>query len=76
MAKERRWGSGGGGIVLLLLLLVAAGSICNALPNFQPVSDAHGSAALELFTPVDGSFGRFSLFSVQTPAKTLITLIC
>lgn len=66
MAKEPRWGSGGGGVVLLLLV-AAAGSICNAATNFQPMSDAHRSAAVELFTPVDGSFGRLSIFS-QNPS--------
>ncbi|PKI41131.1 hypothetical protein CRG98_038659, partial [Punica granatum] len=57
MAAEPRWGSGGGAAALLLLLLVAAASICHAASNFLPVSDAHRSAALELFAPVDGSFG-------------------
>lgn len=64
--NEWTWGSGGIGI-MPLLLLVAAASICNAASNFQPVSDAHRSAALELFTPVDGSFGRSSFFS-QKPS--------
>ncbi|KAK4801033.1 hypothetical protein SAY86_021520 [Trapa natans] len=55
MAKGRRWESRGDSIVLMLLI-VAAGSICTSATNFQPVSDAHRSAAVELFTPVDGSF--------------------
>ncbi|XP_022758423.1 dolichyl-diphosphooligosaccharide--protein glycosyltransferase subunit 2-like [Durio zibethinus] len=38
---------------LVLLLFV---SICEAASLFQPISDSHGSAALELFTPDHGSF--------------------
>ncbi|XP_039048357.1 dolichyl-diphosphooligosaccharide--protein glycosyltransferase subunit 2-like [Hibiscus syriacus] len=38
----------------LVLLLVV--SICEAASLFQPVSDSHRSAALELFTPDHGSF--------------------
>ncbi|KAG6719099.1 hypothetical protein I3843_04G177200 [Carya illinoinensis] len=40
------------------LLLVLAISICEAVSIFQPISDSHRSAALELFTPADGSFGN------------------
>ncbi|KAB1223759.1 Dolichyl-diphosphooligosaccharide--protein glycosyltransferase subunit 2 [Morella rubra] len=39
------------------LVLVLAISICEAASIFQPISDSHRSAALELFTPADGSFG-------------------
>ncbi|GKV01830.1 hypothetical protein SLEP1_g14348 [Rubroshorea leprosula] len=42
------------GRFLVLILLV---SICDAASVFQPISDSHRSAALELFTPVNGSFG-------------------
>ncbi|KAE8662521.1 Dolichyl-diphosphooligosaccharide--protein glycosyltransferase subunit 2 [Hibiscus syriacus] len=38
----------------LVLLLVV--SICEAAPLFQPISDSHRSAALELFTLDHGSF--------------------
>ncbi|KAK4748146.1 hypothetical protein SAY87_014732 [Trapa incisa] len=55
MATGRRSGSRGDAIVLLLLI-VAAGSIYTNATNFQPVSDSHRSAAVEIFTPVDGSF--------------------
>ncbi|KAG2719212.1 hypothetical protein I3760_03G257300 [Carya illinoinensis] len=39
------------------LVLVLAISICEAASIFQPISESHRSAALELFTPTDGSFG-------------------
>ncbi|KAI4301082.1 hypothetical protein L6164_034398 [Bauhinia variegata] len=39
------------------LVLFMAFSICDAATVFEPISDSHRSAALELFTPVDGSFG-------------------
>ncbi|XP_054820111.1 dolichyl-diphosphooligosaccharide--protein glycosyltransferase subunit 2-like [Prosopis cineraria] len=41
-----------GGFLALFLAL----SICQAATNFEPISDSHRSAALELFTPIDGSF--------------------
>lgn len=42
----------------LALLLSLSVCICRAA-TFQPISDRHRSAALELFVPIDGSFGRF-----------------
>ncbi|KAK9287577.1 hypothetical protein L1049_015998 [Liquidambar formosana] len=39
------------------LVLILAISICQAVATFQPISDSHRSAALELFAPIDGSFG-------------------
>ncbi|XP_062164007.1 dolichyl-diphosphooligosaccharide--protein glycosyltransferase subunit 2 [Alnus glutinosa] len=39
------------------LVLLLAVSICEAASIFQPISDSHRSAALELFAPTDGSFG-------------------
>nr|XP_048337513.1 dolichyl-diphosphooligosaccharide--protein glycosyltransferase subunit 2 isoform X2 [Ziziphus jujuba var. spinosa] len=39
------------------LVLVLAFTICEAASVFQPISDSHRSAALELFAPVSGSFG-------------------
>ncbi|KAK3193519.1 hypothetical protein Dsin_024829 [Dipteronia sinensis] len=38
------------------LVLILAISICDAASIFQPISDSHRSAALDLFKPVDGSF--------------------
>lgn len=43
-----------GGFLVLALLI----AICEAAFVFQPINDAHRSAALELFTPDDGSFSR------------------
>lgn len=43
-----------GGFLVLFLAI----SICEAASIFQPISDSHRSAALELFSPTDGSFGR------------------
>ncbi|KAK4573124.1 hypothetical protein RGQ29_031192 [Quercus rubra] len=42
-----------GGFLVLFLAI----SICEAASIFQPISDSHRSAALELFSPADGSFG-------------------
>ncbi|XP_031284403.1 dolichyl-diphosphooligosaccharide--protein glycosyltransferase subunit 2 [Pistacia vera] len=39
------------------LVLFFAISICHAASIFQPISDSHRSAALDVFKPVDGSFG-------------------
>ncbi|WRX11226.1 Dolichyl-diphosphooligosaccharide--protein glycosyltransferase subunit Swp1 - like 1 [Theobroma cacao] len=36
--------------------------ICGAASLFQPISDSHRSAALELFTPTHGSFKRKEIF--------------
>ncbi|KAL0459389.1 UNVERIFIED_CONTAM: Dolichyl-diphosphooligosaccharide--protein glycosyltransferase subunit [Sesamum latifolium] len=41
---------------LVVALLVLASSCESAI--FSPVSDSHRSAALELFSPIDGSFGN------------------
>ncbi|KAH7577686.1 hypothetical protein JRO89_XS01G0285000 [Xanthoceras sorbifolium] len=38
------------------LVLILTISICEAASIFQPISDSHRSAALDLFKPVDGSF--------------------
>ncbi|KAF8394261.1 hypothetical protein HHK36_020468 [Tetracentron sinense] len=38
------------------LVLILSLSICQAA-IFRPITDTHRSAALELFTPIDGSFG-------------------
>lgn len=42
--------------LLVLAVLVLAASCESAV--YSPVSESHRSAALELFSPVDGSFGR------------------
>ncbi|EXB88375.1 Dolichyl-diphosphooligosaccharide--protein glycosyltransferase subunit 2 [Morus notabilis] len=42
-----------GGFLVLLSVI----AICEAASVFQPITDAHRSAALELFKPTDGSFG-------------------
>ncbi|KAL5561928.1 hypothetical protein UlMin_031675 [Ulmus minor] len=39
------------------LVLVLVFTICEAASVFQPITDSHRSAALELFVPTDGSFG-------------------
>ncbi|XP_044493603.1 dolichyl-diphosphooligosaccharide--protein glycosyltransferase subunit 2-like isoform X2 [Mangifera indica] len=39
------------------LVLFLAISICHAASIVQPISDSHRSAALDVFKPVDGSFG-------------------
>ncbi|XP_044503292.1 dolichyl-diphosphooligosaccharide--protein glycosyltransferase subunit 2-like [Mangifera indica] len=39
------------------LVLFLAISICHSASIFQPISDSHRSAALDIFKPVDGSFG-------------------
>lgn len=49
-----------GGFLVLLSVIV----ICEAASVFQPITDAHRSAALELFKPSDGSFGRW-IFSLS-----------
>lgn len=43
------------------LVLVLAVAICEAASVYQPITEAHRSAALELFKPVGGSFGRSAL---------------
>ncbi|CAI9288440.1 unnamed protein product [Lactuca saligna] len=37
-------------------LLLAVASICEAAAIFNPISESHKSAAIELFSPADGSF--------------------
>ncbi|CAL9226254.1 unnamed protein product [Arabidopsis halleri] len=44
----------GGGVRFLVLILVVA--ICGAASVFQPISDSHRSAAVDVFVPVDGSY--------------------
>ncbi|KAK9280882.1 hypothetical protein L1049_003773 [Liquidambar formosana] len=39
------------------LVLILTISIWEAVATFHPISDSHRSAALELFAPIDGSFG-------------------
>ncbi|KAG7542064.1 Dolichyl-diphosphooligosaccharide--protein glycosyltransferase subunit Swp1 [Arabidopsis thaliana x Arabidopsis arenosa] len=57
----------GGGVRFLLLILTVA--ICGAASVFQPISDAHRSAALDVFVPVDGSYK--SLEEAYEALKTL-----
>ncbi|XP_061968989.1 dolichyl-diphosphooligosaccharide--protein glycosyltransferase subunit 2-like [Populus nigra] len=57
------------------LVLIVAASICSssfASSIFQPISDCHRSAALELFTPRDGSF--FSLEETYEALRTFEVL--
>lgn len=42
--------------MLLVAALICFASIASAASIFQPISDSHRSAALELFSPADGSF--------------------
>jgi oligosaccharyltransferase complex subunit delta (ribophorin II) len=51
-------GSLEGFLVLIVAALICSSSFASSV--FQPISDSHRSAALELFTPRDGSFFRFS----------------
>ncbi|KAK8658613.1 hypothetical protein V6N13_036816 [Hibiscus sabdariffa] len=44
------------GFLVLVLVLVPVVSICEGASLFQPISDSHRSAALELFTLDHGSF--------------------
>ncbi|KAF2540468.1 hypothetical protein F2Q68_00029619 [Brassica cretica] len=44
-----------GGLARFLVLLLAA-AICGAASVFQPISDSHRSAALDVFVPVNGSY--------------------
>ncbi|KAL0304808.1 UNVERIFIED_CONTAM: Dolichyl-diphosphooligosaccharide--protein glycosyltransferase subunit [Sesamum angustifolium] len=55
---------------LVVALLVLASSCESAI--FSPVSDSHRSAALELFSPIDGSFG--SLEETYEALKTFEVL--
>ncbi|KAJ9169628.1 hypothetical protein P3X46_017795 [Hevea brasiliensis] len=47
----------GGFLVLLVAVLICSASVVSAASIFQPISDSHRSAALELFAPLDASFG-------------------
>ncbi|KAJ7977223.1 dolichyl-diphosphooligosaccharide--protein glycosyltransferase subunit 2-like [Quillaja saponaria] len=51
------------------LVLILAISICQAASVFEPISDSHRSAALELFTATDRSFG--SLEETYQALRTL-----
>ncbi|CAK7346376.1 unnamed protein product [Dovyalis caffra] len=44
----------GGFLVLIVAALIYSSAVASSV--FQPISDSHRSAALELFTPLDGSF--------------------
>lgn len=46
----------GSGLRFLVLILAVA--ICGAASVFQPISDSHRSAAVDVFVPVDGSYKR------------------
>lgn len=56
-----------------LVVLLSIASICSAA-IFNPISDSHRSAALELFTPADGSLKR----SASKPSLNphLMFLLC
>ncbi|KAK8960272.1 Dolichyl-diphosphooligosaccharide--protein glycosyltransferase subunit 2 [Platanthera guangdongensis] len=58
----------GRGIIILLALIWSSLSICTA-SVVRPISEAHRSAALELFVPFDGSFG--SLEDIYASFRTL-----
>ncbi|CAN7109359.1 unnamed protein product, partial [Brassica rapa subsp. narinosa] len=51
------------------LVLILAVTICGAASVFQPISDSHRSAALDVFVPVDGSYK--SLEEAYEALKTL-----
>jgi oligosaccharyltransferase complex subunit delta (ribophorin II) len=57
----------GGNVRFLVLILAVA--ICGAASVFQPISDSHRSAALDVFVPVDGSYK--SLEEAYEALKTL-----
>ncbi|XP_071719741.1 dolichyl-diphosphooligosaccharide--protein glycosyltransferase subunit 2-like [Rutidosis leptorrhynchoides] len=64
----------------IYLLLVAVASICEASALFNPISDSHRSAALELLSPAAGSFSSleeafeslrtFEVLGVETKTKS------
>ncbi|CAN6913500.1 unnamed protein product [Brassica oleracea] len=56
------------GLVRFLFLILAV-AICGAASVFQPISDSHRSAALDVFVPVDGSYK--SLNEAYEALKTL-----
>ncbi|XP_010449112.1 PREDICTED: dolichyl-diphosphooligosaccharide--protein glycosyltransferase subunit 2 [Camelina sativa] len=57
----------GSGLRFLVLILAVA--ICGAASVFQPISDSHRSAAVDVFLPVDGSYK--SLGEAYEALKTL-----
>ncbi|XP_010529362.1 PREDICTED: dolichyl-diphosphooligosaccharide--protein glycosyltransferase subunit 2-like [Tarenaya hassleriana] len=61
----------GRGLVRFLALLLAV-SICGAASVFRPISDSHRSAALEVFAPIEGSYG--SLEEAYEALRTLEVL--
>ncbi|KAI5596939.1 hypothetical protein BDE02_02G034900 [Populus trichocarpa] len=63
-------GSLEGFLVLIVAALICSSSFASSV--FQPISDSHRSAALELFTPRDGSF--FSLEETYEALRTFEVL--
>ncbi|KAJ6938559.1 hypothetical protein NC651_005095 [Populus alba x Populus x berolinensis] len=63
-------GSLEGFLVLIVAALICSSSFASSI--FQPISDSHRSAALELFTPSDGSF--FSLEETYEALRTFEVL--
>ncbi|XP_011028828.1 PREDICTED: dolichyl-diphosphooligosaccharide--protein glycosyltransferase subunit 2-like isoform X1 [Populus euphratica] len=63
-------GSLEGFLVLIIAALICSSSFASSI--FQPISDSHRSAALELFTPRDGSF--FSLEETYEALRTFEVL--
>eukprot|EP00258_Populus_trichocarpa_P034799 XP_024450818.1 dolichyl-diphosphooligosaccharide--protein glycosyltransferase subunit 2 isoform X2 [Populus trichocarpa] len=63
-------GSLEGFLVLIVAALICSTSFASSI--FQPISDSHRSAALELFTPRDGSF--FSLEETYEALRTFEVL--
>ncbi|KAH8515304.1 hypothetical protein H0E87_003956 [Populus deltoides] len=63
-------GSLEGFLVLIVAALISSSSFASSI--FQPISDSHRSAALELFTPRDGSF--FSLEETYEALRTFEVL--
>ncbi|KAI9399022.1 hypothetical protein POPTR_002G036600v4 [Populus trichocarpa] len=63
-------GSLEGFLVLIVAALICSSSFASSI--FQPISDSHRSAALELFTPRDGSF--FSLEETYEALRTFEVL--
>jgi len=63
-------GSLEGFLVLIVAALICSSSFASSI--FQPISDSHRSAALEVFTPRDGSF--FSLEETYEALRTFEVL--
>ncbi|CAA2933566.1 dolichyl-diphosphooligosaccharide--glycosyltransferase subunit 2-like [Olea europaea subsp. europaea] len=59
-------------LVLASVLLASIASICDSAAIFNPISDAHRSAASELFSLSDGSFG--SLEETYEALRTFVVL--